>query len=86
MNQRQQIIKKYFDHSTTMKDFQKGQLVFLRNKAKENPSLHTKFEPLWIGPFIIENILGYNSYLLKDMKGIVQMLPVVGSRPKQKAR
>jgi hypothetical protein len=48
MNQRQQIIKNYFDQSTTMKYFQKGQLVLLWNKAKEKPSLHTKFEALWI--------------------------------------
>jgi hypothetical protein len=69
MNQRQQTIKKYFDQSATTKYFQKGKLVLLWNKAKENPSLHTKFEALWIGPYTIENILGYNSYLLKDMKG-----------------
>jgi hypothetical protein len=73
MSQRQQIIKKYFDQSTTTKDFQKGQLVLLWNKAKENPSMHIKFEELWIGPYIIENILGYNSYLLKYMKGTIQV-------------
>jgi hypothetical protein len=82
MNQRQQSVKKYFDQRTTMKIFQKGELVLLWNKAKEKPSMHTKFEALWIGPYIIEKILGYNSYLIKDMKGTMQTLPVNGQHLK----
>jgi hypothetical protein len=65
-----------------MKDFQKGKLVLLWNKAKEKPSLHTKFEKIWIGPYIIENILGYNFYLPKYMKGTIHMLSVNGQHLK----
>jgi hypothetical protein len=54
--QRQQNVKKYFDQSATIKNFQKGELVLLWNKEKENPSMHTKFEALWIGLYIIEKI------------------------------
>jgi len=82
MNQRLKIIKNYFDHRKTMKEFQKGQVVLLWNKEKENPSLHTKFEVLWIVPYIIEKNLGYKSYLIKDMKGTVQMFPVNGQHLK----
>jgi hypothetical protein len=71
INKRKEVVKKYFDKSTTSKDFQKDQLVLLWNKEKEKPSFHTKFEALWIGPYQIEKIIGYNSYLLKDMKGII---------------
>jgi hypothetical protein len=63
------VVKKYFDKSTTSKDFQKDQLVLLWNKEKEKPSFHMKFEALWIGPYQIKKVIGYNSYLLKDMKG-----------------
>jgi hypothetical protein len=59
-----------------MKKFQKGELVLLWNKAKEKPSMHTKFEALWIGPYVIKNILGFNSSILQDMKGKRLMLPV----------
>jgi len=52
--------------------------MLLLNKEKEKPSLHIKFEALQIGPYMIENILGYNYYLLKYMKGTVQMFPVNG--------
>jgi hypothetical protein len=50
--------------------------VLIWNKAKEKPSMHTKFEVLWIGPYIIENILGFNSYMLKDMKGKILLMPI----------
>jgi hypothetical protein len=82
MNQRKQTIKKYFDQSTTTKYFQKGQVVLFWNKGKGNPSLHTKFEALWNDPYAIENILGYNSYLLRNMKGTMQMFPVNGQHLK----
>jgi hypothetical protein len=78
MNKRQQVVKRYFDKRTTSKYFQKDQLVLLWNKAKEKPSFHTKFEALWIGPYHIEKVIGYNSYLLKDMKGMIQPFPVNG--------
>jgi hypothetical protein len=77
-SQRQQSVKKYFDQSATVKNFQKGELVLLWNKAKEKPSMHTKFEALWIGSYIIENIMGFNSYMLKDMKGKMLMFHVNG--------
>jgi hypothetical protein len=69
-------VERYFDQSTTVKNFQKGELVLLWNKGKENLSIHTKFEALWIGPYVIEKILGFNSYMLQDMKGQRLMLPV----------
>jgi len=81
-SQRQQSIKIYFHHSTTIKNFQKGELVLLWNKSKEKPSMHTKFEALWIGPYVIENILGFNPYMLQDMKGKRLMIPVNGQHLK----
>jgi hypothetical protein len=39
----------------------------LWNKEKEKPSFHKKFEALWIDPYHIEKVVGYNSYLLKDI-------------------
>jgi hypothetical protein len=53
-----------------------GELVLLWNKDKENPSMKTKFESLYIGPYIVEKILVFNSYLLKDMKGKILMFPI----------
>jgi hypothetical protein len=83
-SQRQQCIKKHFDQSTTIKNFHRGELVLLWNKAKEKPSMHTKFEAHWIGPYIIENIMGFNAYMLKDIKGKMLMMSVNGQHLKKK--
>jgi hypothetical protein len=40
-------------------------------QSKRKIIIASKFEALWIGPYLIEKFLGYNSYLLKDMKGTV---------------
>jgi hypothetical protein len=56
--------------------------VLLWNKAKEKPSMDTKFEALWIGPYIVEKILGFNSYMLHDMKGKILMFPINGKHLK----
>jgi len=82
MSQRKQIIKKHFDQSETTKDFQKDLLVLLWNKSIEKPSLHTKLEELWIGPYLIEKLLGYNDCLLKYMKGTIQTFPINGKHLK----
>jgi hypothetical protein len=59
-----------------------NQFLNLWNKAKEKPSMHTKFEELWIRPYVIENILGFNAYMLQYMKGKRLMLPVNGKHLK----
>jgi hypothetical protein len=61
-----------------MKKFQKGEPVLLWNKAKEKSSMHMKFKALYIGPYVVENISGFNSYMLQDMKGKRLMLPING--------
>jgi hypothetical protein len=61
-----------------LKYFANDQLVLLGNKEKEKLFFHTKFEALWIGPYQIEKVIGYYSYLLKDMKGTIQPLHIHG--------
>jgi hypothetical protein len=56
--------------------------VLLWNKDEEKPSMHTKLEELWIGLDIIEKILGFNSYMLKNMKGKMLILHVNGKHLK----
>jgi len=57
----------YFDQRTTLKYFQKGYLVLLWNKEKENMSMHASFNALWIKIYQIEKQCVFNSYLLKKM-------------------
>jgi hypothetical protein len=66
----------------SVKNFQKGKLVLLWNKTKEKLSIHTKFKALWVGPYIIENVLVFNSYMIKYMKGKMLMIPINGQHLK----
>jgi hypothetical protein len=56
--------------------------MLIWNKSKVKPSMHTNFEELWIGPYIIEKILGFNSYMIKDMKDKILMFPINGKHLK----
>ena len=56
----------------------KDQYVLLWNKAKEKPSMQTKFEAFWIGPYQIEKVIGCNSCIIKDLDGTVHKLPLNG--------
>jgi hypothetical protein len=38
--------------------------------------MNTNFEALWIGLYNVENILGFNSYILQDMKDKRLMFPI----------
>ena len=58
--------------------FQKGDMVLLWDKRREKPGKHGKFDSLWMGPYIIHDVVGDNSFYLSDMDGEKQSLPVNG--------
>jgi hypothetical protein len=58
------LIKK--SKSTT---FVVGEKVLLWDFAHVDKGKHSKFQKLWLGPYIIASIIGNNSYLLKDEDG-----------------
>ena len=74
----QDKVKSNFDRSSRPRTFQKGDTVLLWDKWREKPSKHRKFDNLWMGPYIIHDIAGVNSFHLSDMDGEKQNLPVNG--------
>lgn len=44
--------------------------------------MHNKFDALWIGPYIIEKCMGYNSYILKGMDDQLLRFPINGGHIK----
>lgn len=56
--------------------------MILWNKYKEIPSLHTKFEALWIGPYEIEKVIVFNSYIIMDLDGTIHKFTVNGDHLK----
>eukprot|EP00253_Pinus_taeda_P005102 PITA_05102 len=75
----QQVTKSSFDASSTgSKTLHIGDLVLKWHKAHEDNSKHTKFQMMWLGPFqIIEN-RGSSTFILQDLLGKRDSLPVNG--------
>ena len=65
----QKNIKEAFDRKTKSDNFQVGDLVLKWDALKEKKGNHGKFYAFWIGPFIISQIQGNNTFMLKIMEG-----------------
>eukprot|EP00253_Pinus_taeda_P003656 PITA_03656 len=75
----QQIIKATFDSASSgSKQFQVGDLVLKWDKAHEDKGKHTKFQKLWLVPFQISEKIGHSTFLLQDLTGTRESLPVNG--------
>eukprot|EP00253_Pinus_taeda_P027097 PITA_27097 len=75
----QKIIKSSFDSlSSGSKQFQVGDLVLKWDKAHEDNGKHTKFQKMWFGPFQICEKIGHSTFILQDLSGLRDSLPVNG--------
>jgi hypothetical protein len=67
-------LKKYVGE----KDFQVGNLVLKWDKPHEDKGKHSKFQQLWLGPFIIKEKIGLGTYHLQNLEGDIDLLPING--------
>eukprot|EP00253_Pinus_taeda_P028659 PITA_28659 len=75
----QQIIKSSFDSvSSGSKQFQVGDLVLKWDKAHEDKGKHTKFQKMWLRPFQICEKIGHSTFILQDLSGLRDSLPING--------
>eukprot|EP00253_Pinus_taeda_P022398 PITA_22398 len=75
----QQIIKSSFDSiSSGSKQFQVVDLVLKWDKAHEAKGKHIKFQKMWLGPFQIYEKIGHSTFILQDLSGLRDSLPVNG--------
>ena len=65
----QKRIKEAFDRKAKADNFQVGDLVLKWDALKEKKGNHRKFDALWMGPFVITQIEGNNTFMLKSMEG-----------------
>ena len=78
-NQKLQLkIKTLYDRRTISKKFQDGDLVLMWNAEIEDKGKHGKFDPIWLGPYLIENASGEDSYIIKDLSDNILELLVHG--------
>ena len=74
----QEKIKKTFDKSSRQRDFQAGDTVLLWHKRTEKSGSHGKFDSLWAGPYIIQDVAAKNSFVLSRLDDEKLPLPVNG--------
>ena len=65
----QKKIKEIFDKKEKRNNLQVGDLVLKWDAFKEKKGNHGKFDSLWTCPFIISQIQGNNTFILKSMGG-----------------
>ena len=63
----QKKIKEAFDKKAKINNFQIGDLVLKWDALKEKKGNHGKFDAFWTGPFIISQVQGNNTFILKSM-------------------
>jgi hypothetical protein len=75
----QETIKNWFDKKNVgEKYFQVGDLVLKWGKTHEDKGKHSKFQQLWLGPFIVNEKIGLGTYILQNLEGDVYLLPING--------
>ena len=75
----QQIVKSWFDHGSSLnRELRVDDLVLRWDKAHEDKGEHTKFQCLWLGPYVIAEKLGPNTFRLRTLQGNPDTLPVNG--------
>jgi hypothetical protein len=55
-----------------------GDLVLKWDKPHEEKGKHSKFQKLWLGPYLVVEKLGLGTYRLQNIEGEVDLLPING--------
>jgi hypothetical protein len=70
LDQHQQIVKGWFDSNfASDRNSKVGDLVLKWDKPHEGKGEHTKFQNLWLGPFVIAEKLGPSIFRLQSLEG-----------------
>lgn len=79
INLKIELQSKYlFDKRISLRKFQISDVVLQWNAKGHDKGKHKKFESLWIGPFVVYDVNGKDSYFLKSINDEVQEFPVHG--------
>jgi hypothetical protein len=84
LDQHQHIVKSWFDSSSSSdRNFEVGDLVLKWDKPHEGKGEHSKFQNMWLGPFLIAEKLGPSSFHLQNLEGQPDTFPVNGQALKR---
>ena len=65
--------KKAIDRKLELDD-----MVLMWNARLEDKGKHGKFDPIWLGPYLVDSKWKDDSYFLKELLGDILELPING--------
>ena len=75
--QHQQLVNKWFDEKSSFdREFSVGDLVLRWDKQHKDNKEYTKFQRLWLGPFIVTEKIGPSTIRLQTLEGVVDTYPI----------
>ncbi|XP_057815286.2 uncharacterized protein LOC131028930 [Cryptomeria japonica] len=78
ITEHQMRVKRIFYKRARLRKFMLGDQVLLWDRRREPKGAHAKFESLWKGPFLINEVKGPNSFKLAYLDDIVLPLIYIG--------
>ena len=66
------------DKKAIDKKFEPSDMVFMLNARLEDKGKHDKFDPIWLGPYLVDSKWGDDSYFLEELSGDILELSVHG--------
>ena len=71
-------MKHLFDRITIERKFEPYDMVLMWNARLKDKGKHGKFDPMWLGPYLLDSSKGEDSYVLKELCSNILELPVHG--------
>ena len=71
----QHKMKYLYDKEVVDRKFELDDVVLMWNSRLEDKGKHGKFDPIWLGPYLIDSNCRDDSYLLRELSwGILELI------------
>ena len=71
-------MKHIFDRKVLQRKFEVDEMVLMWNSRIQDKGEYGKFDPIWLGPYLIESRWGDDSYILKELSRGILEFPIHG--------
>ena len=67
-------MKYLYDKKAINRKFELDDMVLMWNARMEDIGKHGEFDPIWLGPYLVESKWGDDSYILRELsRGILEL-------------
>ena len=69
-------MKYLYEKKVVDRKFEPIDMILMWNAKLEDRGKHEKFDPIWLGPYLIDSKWGEDSYILRTLSGDILELPI----------